>query len=141
MSIIPKELENISTAVLKAALKIKEEAEKTALYKEIASLEEQILGKKSLLATLHGEAHVTKGKRGPKKGARGRKKGTGGRKTELKGAILEFLKSKGKEGAHVDDIVKHIGKPKANINAFLATTGKKNGVKAKGNRSGIYFIK
>jgi hypothetical protein len=133
MSIIPKELENFTTDVLRAALKVKEEAEKTALYNDIVALEEQLTGKKSLLAQLSGHLDLPQAKRGSKVR---RKRDSG-----LKDTVLEFLKTKGKEGAHVNDIVKHTGKPKANINAFLATTGKKAGIKGKGSRSGIYFLK
>jgi hypothetical protein len=68
------------------------------------------------------------------------KKTTGKRDSKLKDVILAFLKEKGKDGAHVNDISVQTGKPKANINAFLASTGKKYGVKSKGKRSGIYFL-
>jgi len=113
--------------------------ELTAAKGIVASLEAQLvkLGVVTAPVAPAKRTYIKKAGKAPKAA----KKTTGKRDGGLKETILKFLSIKGKDGAHVDDIAKHAGKPKANINAFLATTGKKAGVKSKGNRSGIYFIK
>ena len=116
-----------------------------ALQQELDDLLKLVSAKEEEIAALLPNEGITKKDKRPyNKVAKGSKPAAkakkGKRDSSLKETILAFLKSKGKDGAHVDEIAKHAGKPKANINAFMATTGKKNGVKGKGNRSGIYFL-
>jgi hypothetical protein len=116
------------------------------LQQELNDLLKLVSAKEEEIAELlPNEGLTKKGKGGHKKAKAAKpvkvKKGKGKRDTGLKETILDFLRSKGKAGAHVDEIAKHADKPKANINAFLASTGKKHGVKGKGKRSGIYFLK
>ena len=150
MSTTAKEAEGLSYLELKALLEQKKEAEIDKVKKELSSAEGIVASLKAQLVNLGVEAPAAN--EGTLKGKRGRprknnfnptkpKKSKGKRDSGLKDTILTFLTSKGKEGAHVDDIAKHTGKPKANINAFLATTGKKAGIKGKGHRSGVYFLK
>ena len=93
--------------------------------------------KQELSHLLHLESYVggTTKKRGRpakstgKDASKGVKpKGKGRRKSGKRGAlgskILEFLGTKGKEGAHVKDIAAAVGTKPANVTAWIYTTGK-----------------
>ena len=60
-----------------------------------------------------------------KKGRKGKKRGN------LTAAILKYLSTKGKEGAHVKDIAAHVGTKPANVTAWTYTTGKSKVKKVK----------
>jgi hypothetical protein len=141
-----KDASDLSYEELKNLLESKKSERISVLEKEISELEQSLAGKKNEFAELTGVSAAPKEKRGRKPkgfasiGKKEAKNSSRGRSSGLKDKIVAFLSSKGKEGAHVDDIAKHVGKPKANVNAFLATTGKKAGVKGKGKRSGIYYL-
>ena len=140
-----KDAADLTYEELKALLENKKTEKVSTLQKEITELEQSLSGKKNQLAELTGVSSPVGAKRGRKpKGfstiAQVPKAKSRGQSSGLKDKVLAFLGSKGKEGAHVNDIAKHLGKPKANVNAFLATTGRKAGVKGKGKRSGIYYL-
>lgn len=140
-----KDAADLTYEELKTLLEGKKSERISTLEKEIAELEQSLSSKKSELTELTGSPAPVKAKRGRKpKGfstvAKAAKNTSRGRSSRLKEKVVAFLSSKGKEGAHIDEIAKHLGKPKANVNAFLATTGKKAGVKGKGKRSGIYYL-
>jgi hypothetical protein len=54
-----------------------------------------------------------------------------GKRGALGSAILKFLSTKGKEGAHVKDIASHLGTKPTNITAWAYTTGKSKVKKVK----------
>ena len=142
----PKDPSNLSYEELKSLLESKRSEKVSTLQKEIAELEASLTAKNAELAELKGLGTRIKSKRGRKpkgrKTTRKSSKSAGrGRSSGLKDKVLAFLGGKGKEGAHVEEIAQHVGKPKVNVNAFLATTGKKAGIKGKGKRSGIYYLK
>jgi uncharacterized small protein (DUF1192 family) len=142
-----KAASEMSYEELKSLLEGKRNERVSTLQKEIGELEASLSEKKSELAELSGLGAVLQTRRGRKPKtivAATRKNPKGARRSRssgLKDKILVFLGPKGKAGAHVDEIAQHVGKPKVNVNAFLATTGKKAGIKGKGRRSGVYYLK
>ena len=135
-----KDPKDMTYEELEALMEGKKKDAVKALKSEVAELRAILSKKEAKLEKMTGVPVVVPGRRGRKPGSGKTGAPRGKRSSGLKNAVLSFLGTKGKEGAHVDDIAKHVGKPKANVNAFLATTGKKNGVKGKGKRSGIYFL-
>ena len=64
------------------------------------------------------------------------------RRKKLKDAILKFLSSQGKKGAHVKVIAERVGSKPANVTAWIFSTGKKVvGLKKVKPATYVYFPK
>ena len=67
---------------------------------------------------IQGGDVVNNGKPAVKIGRKSKKRGA------LGAAILKYLSTKGKSGAHIKDIATHVGSKPANVTAWTYTTGK-----------------
>jgi hypothetical protein len=143
-----KDASELSYDELKALLDTKKQELLATLSAEIVELESNLANKRVQLEELTGAPAEVKrrgrpaglGKKTKIKGPIGKKSTKGGKRWSAKDLIIAFLKSKGKDGAHLSEIVQASGKKKNQISAFLATTGKKLGIVGTGKK-GFYYLK
>lgn len=124
---------DLSYFELKQLLEEKKAAEIEKVTKELQAAEGTVAALKQQLVNLGAIAPERTTRRGRPPGSAKRNgasatkktsKGKRGKRGALGEAITAFLSGKGKKGAHTNEIGEAVGKPPANVTAWVYTTGK-----------------